>query len=442
MAATRAISLRTQRQTGGLRALPLGLAVLMAAIPWAALAAGEAGKPLYRVSSRAELLAAIAAAGPGDTIRLKAGDYGDVSLRNRRYAGKRLTLVGDTADRPVLASLDLRQAAGVAVAGVRISGATSPLVNMSGASDIVFAGNEVTGSNRNQDPWDDGSAGIHARTAQRVTIAQNLFEDIRVAAYVQRSSGVTIARNTARHVREGLNLAAVSNLDIVGNLFHSFSPLYPKKEHPDAIQFWTSGETEGSSDVRIANNVMLLGGCKAVQGIFVRSETGEGLPNHVRHRNFTVSGNVYYGSSRHGITLSGIDGATVDNNVVVSTPFSEAGRVGAAATDPRCSGAMVPVLRTTKAMTDHSLSRNIVMHIDKTEARQADNIVVGSGRGANWTDLFAARPTADTPALEEFVTRTPSKARSRGIGLLATFPHGASGAGSAALAEALRMHKP
>lgn len=400
----------------------------------------------FVVSTATELRSALEAArtlNGGAEIRVRPGNYGALKWNNKAYTKGRVYMIAATTTRPVFTSMSLTGSSGMAVVGMQISGTERAVVYLNTTKDMIFAGNLVTGANRNKDPWDDNNTGVHVRFADRITLSHNIFEDLRGSTYVQRSSKVVFEYNTMRNVREGLNVAAVNNLDITRNYFHSFSPNIPAGEHPDSIQFWTSGETAGSTSVNLIENVMVHGGCAAIQGIFIRSETeGKPIPQ-VRHRNFVIRGNVYYGASKHGTTVSSVDGALVENNVVIASPYSETGvsRPEAQAKSPRCSGALQPAILSTNGNTTHVFRKNITTQMGSTSGSVADTIIVGRAGGEPYTNVFPARPTGETPSLSAFVTKNPSAARTRRIGVLASFAHGASLTTDSALARARSVHK-
>jgi hypothetical protein len=402
---------------------------------------------VFTVSTLTELRAALTEAQSlaGAEIRLASGSYGTLDWRSRSYPLGMVRLVAAQGAEPVFTAINFTASSNILLSGVRVSGAGRPLLDLSSSSNIIVAGNRFTGANINQDPWDDFTTAVWARNTRTVTLSHNVFEDLKSAVFVQRASAVTIEFNTVRHVREGMNVAATTDLDIRNNLFHSFSPNWAAGEHPDAIQFWTTNETAGSSNVRIIENAMLFGGCKSVQGIFIRSESeGQTSIPQIRHSNFTIQRNVYYGSSRNGLSVSSVDGALVENNVVVSSPYAESGisRTTAQAQDPRCSGALVPGILSRFGSTTHRFARNITVVLGSTEGVRTDDVALGTAAGMTpWSAAFARKPTADVPALSEFLTLNPSALRTRNIGLLQTFANGQSLTGAAAATRGLAIHK-
>jgi hypothetical protein len=394
------------------------------------------------VSNDLTLRAALGTARAGSTIVVKPGDYGLLNLKNRRFEGRPLRIVGSGDGPATFAGADLSGAEQLVISGLSFSAPVHPVIRMQGARNILFAGNHVTGAEPDGDPWNNGNSGIHIRESGQITLYGNRFNDLRGTAWIQRSQDVIFSRNSISQVREGLNVAATQNLSIDGNDFRDFSPIFARKEHPDAIQFWTSRETQGSSDVRIRDNVILMGGCKAVQGIFIRSET-EGRNDggvQVRHRNFTIQRNLYYGSSRNGLSVSSVDEALVENNVIVGSPYGLSGTKRADVTDPRCGGSLVPGILSRNGTETHRFLRNVTNIMGKTDGVSDDNIAL-SGRGSSkWTDVFVAQPMDDMPDVSAFLTRPGSRAHKRGIGLLRIAEHGAPADARQALEAGLALH--
>jgi hypothetical protein len=394
------------------------------------------------VSNDLALWAALKTAGPGTTILVQPGTYGKLDLQNRRFEGKPLRIVAAGTKRPVFEGADLSGASGIELGGLQFSSKARPVVLLQDSRDILFAGNRVTGADPDGDPWNDNTSGLHVRGSEHVTVFGNLFEDLRGASWIQRSGNVRFVRNSIFLVREGLNVAASTNLSIDANSFRDFFPNFPNKEHPDAIQFWTSRETVGSSDVRIRDNVILTGGCKSVQGIFIRSETEgrkDGGPQ-IRHSDFVIQRNLYYGASRNGLSVSSVDNALVENNVVVASTYGLSGTSRASVTDPKCSGSRVPGILSRFGSTTHVFNRNVTNILGQTSGEQKDNLAIGAKGNADWTDVFVVQPSGDAPRPADFLTRPGSKAQKKGIGLQQIAEHGAPSSPAAALEEGRRLH--
>lgn len=376
------------------------------------------------------LRAALGNAQSGATIRLHPGTYGDIALFRRHYGPGRVTLVAATSTRPVITSFSVQDSSGIIVSGIDFRGDDRPIVNIfNNSRDIVFSGVRFYGTTINQDPWDDPASALWVRGSSSVTIFSCLFQDVKLAAFVQRSDKVVFMRNTIAFVREGVNIAATANSRFSGNYFHSFYPNYAEGDHPDAIQGWTRNETVGITDTEFASNAIITGGSRAIQGIFIRSDTEQDPDGpQVYHERLNVIGNVYFGSSVHGITMGSVRRSDIRNNAVVASPWGDRNS-GERSGDGRSSGGYQTGIRAYSGSFNH-----IVQNISVTapggdsSGNRTDNIDIWDPvfqRGVSWTSVLPARPTTEVPAITSFVTRAGTGAATARIGVLRSFPHGA-----------------
>jgi hypothetical protein len=379
---------------------------------------------VFEVRNPTELLAALRSSRDfaGAEIRVYPGNYGDLKWTYQTHAKGRVYVVAATSTMPVFTSVDLNGSANLSFHGMKVAGAEASLVRLNNAANVTWSGGLITSVEQNNDPWDGETTGLQIRFSRNVTVQDVKFQDLRKAVWAQRSSKVNLRYNTISHMREGFNIAAVTELNLLGNHFSYFYPKYQNSEHPDAIQFWTNGETIGSTKVRIRENVIVMGAKRAIQGVFMGCETAG-----VRYADWEVSRNVYYGSSVHGLSLNCIDGLKVWNNVVVASPHADVNNSIRSA-DGKESGGYLPQIRVTRS-TGAQVWNNLAMTglSVGTQGTAYDNFdivdAMGWG-GVPWTDVLAARPTAETPRLAEFVTRNPSLIRTRGGGIPAVFTHG------------------
>jgi hypothetical protein len=99
-----------------------------------------------------------------------------------------------------------------------------------------------------------------------------------------------------------------SDITISNNTFSNFHPL--GGDHPDAIQFWTTGATASAHDIVITGNTMTRGSGDVFQGIFMGADPS--LPFlHV-----TIEDNAVVGSMYHGISVQNAQDVTIDHNLV------------------------------------------------------------------------------------------------------------------------------
>jgi hypothetical protein len=380
----------------------------------------------FSVSTAAELRSALVAAQGGDTILLAPGHYGNLNLQSGtfRYTGGLVNIrSANPANRARFGQMLLGRSSGLSISGVDLQSALNPTVSISG-SNIRFAGNRIRGGTVNGDPWDDSQTGMWIRNASNVVVVSNDFQDLRQAIWVQRATSVAIRHNNFTILREGLNISGSTRGDIDNNLFRDFSPRYHLWEHPDAIQFWNTAETTGVSHYRIRNNFLSLGNDGYVQGIFLRTEN----PN-LPHRNLEVSGNIYYGSSFHGISLDAVNDSRIFNNIVVASPWASINDTSFVGDGGRKGGGMPPSIHLGIGSNVQAFN-NAAAHLRTNAARGllfSNSIDFWESywkRGEPISTVLAVNPTARHPKITDFVTSPNTVGASRGIGLLAPFQAG------------------
>jgi len=404
-----------------------------------------AGQPIaavFTVSSIAELRAALEQALTlgGTLIRVNPGNYGELRWERRDHSKGRVFVVAATGTMPTFSHITVNGSANISLDGLRVSTTDRARVMLNGTRNVTFTGGEITGLTQNGDPWDEEGTGIHIRTATNVAVQDVKMLEMRLGAFIQRSRNVHFRYNRIMYIREGVNIAAADGLTVQGNHISHIYPRYNIGEHPDAIQFWTTNETTGSKHVRLIENVLILGGRRAVHGVFARSERAA---DGVRHSDFEVTRNVYFGSAVHGLSFGDIDGLRARNNVVVGSAHSDVNNSIRSA-DGRESGGFTPRLRAG-ATTGVEMWNNVLMTPPFSQLPMSSgenwDLIDNRGNGLPWTDvLVQSRPTEEHPPLSAFITRNPSLAHTRNGGILAVFTHGVRSLSPAdRVADALRQ---
>jgi hypothetical protein len=402
------------------RAPELGRAISAAAF---LTAAGPALAASFTVGTAEELALALDKAVAGDTIYLKTANYGRVSMYNMKRPGAApVTLRPATGASPVFTELYMPGAENFAIYKVTIRGTVHPLARINSAKDIRLGGIQFEGATATiTDPWDDANGALHIRSSERVSVTNSRCANLRNCGVVQNSRQVVLADNTNEFIREGYNIITTDWILIRRNRFQHFHPNYAAGEHPDAIQFWTSGETRGSTNVLVADNYFGVGGPKAVQGFFMRSEVAErGEVPEALHDRVEARNNIYYGSARNAIYLSSVTRPKVWGNSIFASPNADRNTTQRLDDSGRTSGGLQPWIHVFNS-SDGSVTRNVAMNYRPFEGTitASDNLDIydtKSGDGLPWSDFLAARPTADLPALSEFKFRSGSIALVEGAG--------------------------
>lgn len=398
---------------------------------------------VFTVSTPSELRSALTAAQTlaGAEIRVNPGNYGDLVWNLKKYPLGRVYIVAAGTTRPVFRSIQANSSSNMSFHGIKVAGMrTGAGVQMNSSRNMSFTGGEVAGQTEDLIPRDEGATGIQVRFSTNVVVQDVRFSDLRAAMYVQRSKQVWIRYNRMHYIREGLNVVATDSVQMRGNHFTHFYPKYDINEHPDAMQLWTNGEVVGSTRVRISENVISMGGPRPIQGLLSGCEAAG-----VRHSDWEVSRNVYFGSSVHGLSFNCVDGLKVWNNVVVASPHADINR-WYRVPDGSEGGGYLPRLRV-RTSTNVSAWNNVLManlSLDNTVVDSRDNWDIDDAmgwRGVPWTDIFAGgRPTSEAPPLSAFITKNPSAAFTRNGGITAAFVHGTrSMTKTAALTEVLSL---
>jgi nitrous oxidase accessory protein NosD len=293
------------------RAAGLAALVVAAASPSAGplrAAAARAGE--HVVSTPAQLSAAVKSSHAGDVISLAPGDYGDVTLRNTDVGGALTIASRDAGAMAKLTSLTIEGGKAIKVRSLEIAlPAGGTAVKVSGSDNISLDGLNVHGS---ATPEAIGSGnGMLIRGSSNVSVLNSDFHNLGNALAHLDSDHLTISRNQFHDIRvDGVRGGGSSNVAITSNVFRNFVRL--KKEHPDAIQFWTTRTKESAHDIRVADNMILRDAGSPMQGIFITDQTKGRLP----YRNVEVTGNVVIGAMFHGITLMKGENITVARNTV------------------------------------------------------------------------------------------------------------------------------
>ncbi len=230
------------------------------------------------VTNDTALAAAVKAAKSGDVLSLAPGRYTALLLSRRQ----RLTFRSQDPDNPaVLESLHLADCASLVFAGIELDAGRSmdPYANRIYRSSVAFSDMHVHGD-ASEPPTASVTAGLAFFNCGTVSVMNSRFDHLNRGIVNDGTSGGNFVGNVFSDMRsDGIDNTASSQVLIAGNVFCDFYP--EPKDHPDAIQFWTSGQTVANHDITVRDNLIVRGLGAPMQGVFMKDETGKLLSKEV-----------------------------------------------------------------------------------------------------------------------------------------------------------------
>jgi hypothetical protein len=273
------------------------------------------------------LTAALSHAHAGDVIKLAAGNYtAPLVIQNFNPGGSVTITSADPNSEAVLGKTKIVNSSGLNFTNVEFSfplgdGTAGPVgITIRGSDSIHFTNDNIHGV-LGAAPTND-MRGMDVSQSSDIQVVNSQFQDLFSAMSMGKSSNITVTGNNIHDIRvDGFEGAADTNVNISNNVFTDFhhigysgvvDPVTGKQgDHSDAIQFWTTGQTQGSSNLTITNNVITQGSGRDMQGIFIQDSVGT-LP----YQNVTVTGNLIVGGNWNGIMVDHAHGLNLSNNTV------------------------------------------------------------------------------------------------------------------------------
>jgi pectate lyase len=274
------------------------------------------------VDSTASLIAAMNVAQGGDTILLAPGTYSNLGFKAPPAYASAVTITSaDPANMAVITDFTLVRMSNLTFSRVELATLDHPDKISPGGSNYwafkISKSNEIHFSQVKFHGSLDGNAGndvqgLQVRDSTNVSVTNSEFQQLERALAIGQTDNVNVIGNSAFNLRsDGFNFAEVGNINVSGNTFRNFTPT--SVDHPDAIQFWTSGTKTPSHDILISGNVIMKGDGAYTQGIFLRDQIGT-LP----YERLTISDNLIVGTGYNGIRIQGVKDLTLTGNELVS----------------------------------------------------------------------------------------------------------------------------
>jgi hypothetical protein len=185
------------------------------------------------------------------------------------------------------------------------------MAKISLSTNITFDTVRVRGS-LDGNPLNDG-VGLAIANSTGIKVINSDFQQLFRGLVLSGVEDAQILNNKFHDIRsDGIDGVSVRRARIDGNTFTNFYKA--TGDHADAIQFWTTGTTKASTDIVIANNVVMQGKGCSLQGIFMRDELGT-LP----YQRITIENNLIYEAGMpNGIAVMGAKDIIIRRNTAIS----------------------------------------------------------------------------------------------------------------------------
>jgi len=257
------------------------------------------------VSNSDALWAAVKAAQAGDTIVLTAGNYSYLSLANMNPSGMVTITSQDPSHPAVISGISVMGSSNLTFTNIEVT----PKV---AGGYAVTLGNDTNvhleGLNIHASATADGNA-VLIQNSTHISVNGSDIHNIGTGISYVNSDFVQLTNNKIHGIQsDGMHGGGTSDITISGNTFTDFAP--KAGDHPDAIQFWTSGTTTSAHDIVITNNVMTRGAGQIFQGVFM------GADDKLPFQNVTITGNAIVGGMYNGINLQNGNHVLIENNLV------------------------------------------------------------------------------------------------------------------------------
>lgn len=336
---------------------------------------------IIKVASQSQLDSAVKNVKSGDTILLASGAKFTQLLFDNKLMASTVTIKSESATNPAtIGYVTAKGSSNVVFQNLNIGRAMTPGVDqdwtnmalVQGSKNVTFDSIKFfsTGSNDNY-----LGRGIFNRDSSNIVVKNSDFSHLAVGMQSMSVSNITVQGNKFHDLRiDGAEFTAIKGALVDANYFTDFTS--KTDFHPDAIQFWTAGTKQASTDVVISNNVILPGTGNGSQGIFVQDEVG-GIP----YERITIKNNLLLdaGNLYNGITVRGGKDITIEGNTTLS-PTSDA-KYFYIRLENVTGGVVKNNLSdqlTTKNNTNVSFSNNVFLNAQKTFASQITGINSGS----------------------------------------------------------------
>jgi hypothetical protein len=267
-----------------------------------AIAAACLAQP-HPVATPESLARRINQAKGGETILLAAGDYGVISVGNRKFDAPGLTIAPAPGAMVIASQIEIGSSEGLTIKDIDVNiGQANFGVMVSHSSHIGFKAMNIhvsTGATTASSI----PSGMMLRDSSFISVEDCEMHQLGTGLNFVDSDHLQIVRNNFEGLQSDAIRGASSQVDVIGNHASDFHP-HPG-DHPDFIQFWGSQAKGPSTGNQIKNNILERGGGDPVQGIFLED-----------NKDVVITGNALLGTMYNGIALARVQNGLVENNFV------------------------------------------------------------------------------------------------------------------------------
>jgi hypothetical protein len=234
----------------------------------------------------------------GGTLLLAAGYYGTLEIVALAHESPLLIRSEDPSNPATFKAIEIRRSADITLQDLKIEGT---LATEGKAYDIGYP---------------DG-LGVLIRASHDITLSDCEITLLKIGLHAREVENLTLTGNEFHNLRmDGMQFVEVRNVTITNNFIHNFTRAEDAPDHPDMIQFWTTGAKSPTTNILIENNTLDAETGSWTQSIFMRNELadqGEG-GLEIWYQNVVIRGNVIRNAHRHGITVGETLGLTIADN--------------------------------------------------------------------------------------------------------------------------------
>jgi hypothetical protein len=268
----------------------------------------------------------LGAAHPGDNIALAPGAYPNLIVKGVSFAHP-VTITSSNPKTPaVISEMTILGAEGLLFRNVEIVAPSKGWAVIAMKSSRIGFDHVFVHGSLDDDASNDGG-GLSFLNTSDVTVTYSEFAQLRQgvsdgASRLVVDGQITVGTPTKALIqgnyihdvmKSGMVFAGVSDVTITGNTIRNIRIVPP--QHPDAIQFFTTGTLVAAHDIVVSDNLIDRGKGEATQGIFFRDQVGTIHYEHVK-----VSDNLVVGTGYGGIYMEGVNDAEITGNELTSEP--------------------------------------------------------------------------------------------------------------------------